>query len=238
MLKLGVSFELSERYLSSESLARKLFTVMPMMETSFATLPRRRSPTGAAVFQTTKTNAILRSALTELAKAGYARLSMDAVARRAGVGKGALYRRWSSKEDLTLDLLREVGLRIVTIDDQGSLELDLLEYVRRSVALLQRPLSRRILPDLYAEMSRNTALAKAIREKIEQPKRERAGEIIERAIQRGEMREDVDRSIALDVVAGALFWRLVVTREALFEGYARNIAEMLVGALTNGRHRV
>jgi hypothetical protein len=49
------------------------------------------------------------------------------------------------------------------------------------------------------------------------------------------MREDVDRSIALDAVARGLFWRLVVSRERLSHGYNGNPVQMLVGASTAGK---
>jgi AcrR family transcriptional regulator len=58
----------------------------------------RRTPTGAAVLQPEITKAITGAVFDELADQGYARLSMEAVAKRAGVGKSALYRRWPSKQ--------------------------------------------------------------------------------------------------------------------------------------------
>jgi Tetracyclin repressor-like, C-terminal domain len=100
---------------------------------------------------------------------------------------------------MTFDLVSKVGLHIVTIDKQDSLELDLLEHVRRP-ALLRRPLTRRILPDPYADTSCQTGLAKNCPQKTEQAALEHAGARIESAICTGELRKDVDRSIALDVV--------------------------------------
>ena len=59
-----------------------------------------RTPTGAAVLQPEVTQAITDAVLHELAEQGYGRLSMEAVAKRAGVGKSALYRRWASKDEM------------------------------------------------------------------------------------------------------------------------------------------
>jgi AcrR family transcriptional regulator len=186
---------------------------------------------GAAVLRSDHTKALLRSALIELARFGYARLSMGAVARRAGVGKPALYRRWKGKEELVIDLLEQVSIPIITVEDRGSLFEELREYVRRGIPLLQRPLSRRILPDLYSEMSRDTLLGSAIRDNFQEPKRKHVSEIIKRAIARGEISNAVDLNLALDLIAGPLYWRFIVTQDAIDDRYADRFAHMLVGAL-------
>ena len=64
-------------------------------------------PTGAAVLRGHITEAIRHAAAAELASVGYGRLSIEAVARRAGVAKTAVYRRWGSKLDMVLELVTE-----------------------------------------------------------------------------------------------------------------------------------
>lgn len=190
-----------------------------------------RQAAGAAVLQEGLTTALMRSALIELARHGYAGLSLGAVARRAKVGKPALYRRWRGKEDLIADLLVQIGMPIVAVEDMGSLERELEEYARRSVALLGRPLARALLPELYGEMTRDTRLAELIRTRLQTPKREKAMEILDRAVARGEIARSFDRSLALDLMAGPLYWRLVVTKEEVGEDFAATLARMMAGAL-------
>jgi AcrR family transcriptional regulator len=106
---------------------------------------------GAAVKRPQITDALTRVYFEEWARVGYSALSLDAVARKAGVGKAALYRRWRSKADMASDLVKQLSAAIVMVDpgDHGSLEADLyagLVAVRR---ILSHPLVRRILPDLY-----------------------------------------------------------------------------------------
>lgn len=67
--------------------------------------PRPPGPAGAAVLRQDVTEAIRAAVLEELAAVGFARMSIEAVARRAGVGKTAVYRRWKSKLHLVLDLV-------------------------------------------------------------------------------------------------------------------------------------
>lgn len=69
------------------------------------TTEKRRAPAGAAVLRDEITTAIRRALMQELAAVGYGRLSIEAVARRAGVSKTAVYRRWSSKLDLVLEMV-------------------------------------------------------------------------------------------------------------------------------------
>ena len=69
------------------------------------TRPRRRTPAGAAVLREDVTEAIRAAVFEELAAVGYARMSIEGIARRAGVGKTAVYRRWRSKLHLVLHVV-------------------------------------------------------------------------------------------------------------------------------------
>lgn len=197
-----------------------------------------REPTGAALLQEGVTRSIHRAALIELAKSGYARLTMQAVARRAGVGKAALYRRWAGKEEMVINLLSTVSTEIVSIEDTGGLRSDIEAFLHRSIKILRRPLARRILPDLYTEMSRNTTLAKALRENIEIPKRERGRVLIERAIKRGEISASIDQELAMDLMAGPLYWRMIVTQGAVSGRYVDNLANALIAAMQSSSDQI
>src|ERR1700758_1253837 len=85
-----------------------------------------RQPAGAAVLRPEKTKAIIAAFFTELADSGYQRLTMDRVAARAGVGKAALYRRWSSKQQMLIDLVDQLATAAVLPPDTGSLRGDLI----------------------------------------------------------------------------------------------------------------
>lgn len=169
----------------------------------------RRVPAGA--LQGDVTAAITRAVFREWALTGYAALSMEAVAKRAGVGKAAIYRRWPSKLPMVADLLTKAGAPAAETPDTGSLEGDVREFLLRTARLLRHPLARRILPDLHAEMSRTPELAVLVRSGIQVERRDRAGQILRRAVGRGELRRDLDEELALDLLGAPLHWRLVVT---------------------------
>lgn len=169
----------------------------------------KRAPTGAALMQARVTDSLTRALFVEWAERGFAALSLEAVAKRAGVGKAALYRRWPSKLAMISDRLNAVGVGITDIPNQGSLARDIRAALLDIRKLLRHPLIRRILPDLHAELARSPDLREVIRP-IQAARRARAERIIHQAIARGELPENVHLKLASDVLAAPLYWRIIV----------------------------
>lgn len=191
----------------------------------------RRAPSGAAVLQPQVTAAITEAVLAELAAHGYARLSMEAVARRAGVGKSALYRRWRSKQDMVSAALSEVSVPLAEVPDTGSLREDLCATLRAVHDWLGRPPFGAILPDLTAEAGRNPALADALTASVGQPRRALGAVTLQRAVARGELPADLDTELALDLIAAPLYWRLAVRHAPLEPDYVDRLTDHLLRAL-------
>jgi AcrR family transcriptional regulator len=191
----------------------------------------RRTPTGAAVLQPAITSAITEAVLDELAEHGYARLSMEAVAKRAGVGKSALYRRWPSKHEMAISVISDFSVARATVPDTGSLRGDLRESLDALVEWLTHPRFSRILPDLIAETARNPALGDVVKTMIGAPRRERAIVVFQRAIERGELLPDTDLELALDLIAAPVYWRLTVRAAEAEPGYLDKLTDTIVRAL-------
>ena len=117
-----------------------------------------RRPSGAAVMQSDVTVALTRAFFKEWARVGYAALSLERVAKNAGAGKAALYRRWSSKVAMASDLLSKVGLTLFELPDTGSLEADLLAFLFSLRRVLRHRIIQRVTLDLLAEIGREPAL--------------------------------------------------------------------------------
>lgn len=188
-----------------------------------------RGLSGAAVQRTSVTDALVRTFFEEWADNGYAAISLERVAKRAGVGKAALYRRWSSKLEMASDLLTRVGLRITATDDMGSLEADIEAILFAIRRVLRHRIIRRILADLHAEIGREPELADAIRP-MQKARRERAHALVERAIARGELHKCVDREMIADLLAAPLYWRLVVVGGRSDCEHIRRLARMSAAA--------
>jgi len=202
--------------------------------TSVATTPNRLA--GAAVKRPRITDALTRTFFEEWARVGYSALSLDAVARKAGVGKAALYRRWRSKADMASDLVKQLGAAaILQADsgDQGSLEADLYAALLAARRMMRHPLVRRIMPDLYTAIPREPALAAAMRPG-EMMREKKVEALVDRAIARGELPADVDRRAVTDVLIGPLYWRIVVLGERCDRRRLKTLARMTAAAIKVG----
>jgi AcrR family transcriptional regulator len=191
---------------------------------------------GAAVKRPQITDALARTFFEEWARVGYSALSLDAVARKAGVGKAALYRRWRSKADMAADLVRQVSATAVMqadSGDQGSLEADLYAALLTARRIMRHPLVRRIIPDLYTAIPREPALAAAMRPG-EMVREKKVKALIDRAIVRGELPVDVDRRAATDFLIGPLYWRIVVLGERNDRRGLKILARMTAAAIVAG----
>ncbi|MEV6646248.1 TetR/AcrR family transcriptional regulator [Amycolatopsis sp. NPDC051371] len=190
-----------------------------------------RTPTGAAVLQPEVTQAITEAVMWELAEQGYGRLSMEAVAKRAGVGKSALYRRWASKDHMIASVVTEFSVTRAAEADTGSLRGDLRETMQALIDWLTHPLFSRILPDLVAEDARKPDRGRGLREAIGGPRREVGEAMLRRAITRGELPEDLDMEMALDILAAPIYWRLVVRLAEAEPDYVDRLVEFALRAL-------
>lgn len=194
--------------------------------------PRRRAPAGAAVLREDVTEAIRAAVFEELAAVGYARMSIEGIARRAGVGKTAVYRRWRSKLHLVLDLVSAIAVQGLPAPDTGSLEGDLRLLYEVTSRALRHPVASQILPDLQAEAARNPDMAEAVQKALREGQDGVAKGIVTAAQTRGEVRPGVDPALALDLISGPLYWRSVVIRNPkLPKGYLAALARATTAAL-------
>ncbi|MGW3096205.1 TetR/AcrR family transcriptional regulator [Streptomyces sp. NPDC001102] len=196
------------------------------------TRPRRRTPAGAAVLREDVTEAIRAAVFEELAAVGYARMSIEGIARRAGVGKTAVYRRWKSKLHLVLDVVSALAVMGLPTPDTGSLEGDLRLLYEVTSRALRHPVASQIIPDLQAEAARNPEIAEAMQKTLREGQEGVALKILVAAEGRGEIRAGFDEELALDLISGPLYWRSVVIRSPkLPKGYLDALARATAQAV-------
>ncbi|MDP9797489.1 AcrR family transcriptional regulator [Catenuloplanes nepalensis] len=189
---------------------------------------RKRAPAGAAVLRPDVTDAIRDAVFAELASVGYGRLSIEAVARRAGVGKMAVYRRWASKLAMVIDLVGSVAVDLSALPDTGSLRTDLETFLGLAARALRHPLANQIVPDLLAEAARTPEIAETLQAALRTHQREAGALLTARAITRGELPATADPDLLVDLTIGPLYWRLAVVRTPLPKGYVKNLVAAVI----------
>ncbi|MEU6670273.1 TetR/AcrR family transcriptional regulator [Streptomyces sp. NPDC046727] len=160
-----------------------------------------------------------------------AELSIERVARTAGVGKATIYRRWSGKEELFVDVVRAAEPPDPVLPGT-SLRDDLVVLLE---ALRQRGLMSRssaILHNVYAQMKSAPRIWAAYHASVIAPRRVVALDVLRRAQENGEIRADVDLELANDMFVGPMLVRSVMRPDAeLPEGLAEQIVDTVLEGL-------
>jgi AcrR family transcriptional regulator len=172
--------------------------------------------------------AVLEATLATLADTGYGRLTLERVARRAGTTKPAIYRRWPSRQQLVLAALGQ-RLGEARAPDTGCTLCDLDECLMLFVAAFRR-MPPDVIGPLFADCAGDRALRNAFMTTLFDPPRAAVKETLDRAHARGDLRDDVDRDLILDLIGSFVHYR------ALF-GHARSTKaeiERAVEALLRG----
>lgn len=190
----------------------------------------KRRPSGAAVMRDEVTDALLRAFLEEWAIHGYAALSLERVAARAGAGKAAIYRRWPSKVAIAAEAVEKFGRLLTDVSDHGALKRDLEAYLLMLRRALRHRLVRKIVPDLYAEAARGSELVPVLRD-LSVSRRQAGSSLIERAVARGELRAGVDRELAMDMIPASLYWGMIVTRRRITRAQIQRQVDALLAGL-------
>ncbi|HKC23858.1 MAG TPA: TetR/AcrR family transcriptional regulator [Thermoanaerobaculia bacterium] len=171
-----------------------------------------------------RTREILRSAVELLAEVGYDRLTMDAVAERAGAGKATLYRRWPSKSRLVVDAVADFTPFPEGDDvDSGSLADDL----RHALGLYMGgdPLRQRVVSGLSSALARHPELAAAMRDGDGHRHRCAVRIAFERARRRGELSRSAPLDALHDIVAAMVFYRVVFLGAPVDSAFADRLIE-------------
>ncbi len=175
-----------------------------------------------------RAGAIFAATLELLADKGYEGLTMEAVAARAEVNKTTLYRWWKSKDEVLAAALTDSDLLAFTVPDTGSLRGDLVETTRSIHTLLTGPATAPIAAAVLAAAPYRPALA-AIGRAFFADRAEREHPIFRRAIDRGELPEDTDPRLIMDMLAGAIWFRLFLRAEDVREADLTTAVDLVLG---------
>ena len=175
--------------------------------------------------------AILEAAADLLLARGLSAVSMDAVAERAGVSKATIYRWWPTKETLALDALYNEWAAARPARDTGSLRGDLLSMLRPWVRLAASRPYGRVIAALVTEAQTDPAFGAEYRARFVEPRRDQARAIFRRAIGRGEIPADTKIEVALDLVYGPIYHRLLHGHAPLNDRFVRDVVDGVLGGI-------
>lgn len=179
-------------------------------------------------------DAALTAARDLLLEVGYRQVSLELVARRAGVSRAALYRRWPSKPYLVYDaVFATVGP--ATVPDTGSLEADLLTVVRALADEFSHPAARVALAGMLADFGADDTFRAQVRDTALTPTAEAVHGVLDRAVERGELSSDAPTQVVVDALGGTVFFRCAVLGTPFTEADARDLVRILLhGTVLHG----
>jgi AcrR family transcriptional regulator len=181
--------------------------------------------------------AVLRATVAALGESGYARLTLEDVAGRAGTTKPAIYRRWEGRQRLVLAAL---GSRLgdAQAPDTGCTLCDLDECLKVFVAAFRR-IPPGVIGPLFADCAGDRELRAVFMTTLFDPPRAAVKETLDRAYARGDLRDDVDRDLILDLIGSLVHYRTLFGHapttdaeieravEALLQGIATDYPRLL-----------
>lgn len=171
--------------------------------------------------------AVLAAAAELLLDHGLHAVSMDAVAERAGVSKATIYRWWPKKEILALDMLFTQWVAVTPVQyESGVLRSDLCALLLAWTRLVNSRPYGRVTAALLAEARTDPAFAAEYQRRILEPRRDQARMIFADALARGEISGETKIEVAIDLLYGPLYHRLLHGHAPLDDEFVADVVDM------------
>jgi AcrR family transcriptional regulator len=162
-------------------------------------------------------DAIKSACVAELADLGYGSLTIESVASRAQTGKASIYRRWPTKQDLVMDsitclvtgpLMRLAGVADDTVTTRDAL----VDVLTRVIEILRGPQGD-AMRSLFSESLRDQTFSGTFECDFFEPRKQALISLMERGVERGEVRPDAVDDVVVDMIAGTLIHRVLIRRQ-------------------------
>jgi AcrR family transcriptional regulator len=178
----------------------------------------------------TRDPAIMDAAIEVLAETGYDGMTIDMVAARAKAGKATLYRRWSSKAELVIDAvacLKNADMDPERLPDTGTLRGDLVAMIKpHSIEDAERKLQ--VMGGVVSMLSKHPELADAVRAAMVDPRVRVNTILLRRAIDRGEIRPDIDVDTLAIVSASMAAHRVLILRKPVDRKFLLSVIDGVI----------
>jgi AcrR family transcriptional regulator len=158
-------------------------------------------------------------------------LTVEAVAARSGVAKTTIYRRWRDKWELALDaVMIDMLPSFANPVDVGDTRKELITFIDSVVKIWSTPPYGPAMQALISQIATQPELAREYRERVVEPRRDQLAPVIERGIERGDLRPDTDVRLVHEFLVGPILYRLLLSGPPL----DRKLGTRLVDAILEG----
>jgi AcrR family transcriptional regulator len=179
--------------------------------------------------------AVLDEVMNQLVAGGFGAISVEAIARAAGVNKTSVYRRWPSKAELLIAALRAKREGQPPFRESGDLHDDLTRLLAEKAESLATPRGRAIASALSALQHGSDP---AIRDTLRALRYELPSAMIEKAVARGELPAGIDPVFVAELLYAPIFHRLLVLNEVVGRDYIASVVEhVLAGVAARGHQK-
>lgn len=166
-----------------------------------------------------------------LVQNGVDRLTVERVAIRSGVAKTTIYRRYRSKHELALAVLLRMVEEVVAMPDLGSTRDELVAFVSGAVRVLGSTLMGRVMQGLVSDLATDPELGNAFREQIVATRLGEVRRLVDKGVQRGDLRPGIDPELLHDLLFGPVYYRLLLSGAQLHPQLGERIVDALMPAL-------
>lgn len=193
-----------------------------------------KKPSGRPRCQVAR-KAILEATVRLLERMTLQNLAIECIAREAGVGKATIYRWWPNKAAIVIDAFFEEVVPRTTFEKAPTAA----EAIQRQAMRIMKVLNGRqgrIVAQIIAEGQNDPAVLEYFRSMFLRQRRAAAGEIIQAGIDSGEFLADLDIELAIDLIYGPMWYRLLVGHQPLDRAFAETLPKLATAAISRLKH--
>ncbi|WP_040952694.1 TetR/AcrR family transcriptional regulator [Gorillibacterium massiliense] len=176
--------------------------------------------------------AILTASYELLLESGFGAITVEKIAERAGVSKATIYKWWPNKAAVVMDGFMSAAADRLPLPDTGTVHQDILVHAGNLVRFMESS-EGNIIKELIGEGQFDPGLAEAYRTRYFGPRRLEARQLLERGTKRGELKETVDIELAIDLIYGPIFYRLLVLGENPSNAYVEQLVDYCFTGMRN-----
>ena len=172
--------------------------------------------------------AVLDAASSLLTKRGYTAITVEGIAAEAGVGKATIYRWWPTKASIYMELYAELAQTVAPIPDTGSVVRDLTMQTCGAFRLFRETAAGLALAGIIAEAQSNAAVSRIVRNEFAPSRRHIFLNTLARGVERGEIPPGTDLELLSEILAGAMWYNVLVGSGPLSDQHATKITEAVL----------